>query len=109
MVIPRSPPRMTSSPRQRILDVADELFYRQGIRAVGVDTIVARSGAAKTTLYAHFGSKDELVASYLRVRSERWRAYLSSQLELRARTPRERLLRIFDILGEGCAGPDYRG
>jgi Bacterial regulatory proteins, tetR family len=44
------------SPRARILEIADQLFYSQGIRAVGVDTIVAQSGAAKTTLYAHFGA-----------------------------------------------------
>ena len=100
---------MTTSPRQRILDVADELFYGQGIRAVGVDTIVARSGAAKTTLYAHFGSKDELVAAYLDARSIRWRAHLSTQLELRSLSSRDRLLAVFDILGEGCAGPAYRG
>ena len=77
----------SSLPRQRILDVADELFYGHGIRAIGVDTIVARSGAAKTTLYAHFGSKDELVATYLRGRSERWRAYLSAQLDMRGAAP----------------------
>ena len=47
------------SPRERILSAAGDLFYARGINAVGVDTIVAQSGAAKTTLYANFGSKDE--------------------------------------------------
>jgi AcrR family transcriptional regulator len=97
------------SARARILDIADRLFYAQGIRAVGVDTIVAHSGAAKTTLYAHFGSKDELVAAYLRGRAERWRTYLDAELERRGGSASQRLLTIFDILGESCADPSYRG
>src|SRR6266705_6917123 len=53
-------------PRERILDAADELFYRQGIRGVGVDAIAEAAGTNKMTLYRHFVSKDELVAEYLR-------------------------------------------
>jgi len=56
----------TSSPRERILATAAELFYKQGIRAVGVDAIVEHAGTNKMTLYRHFSSKDELVAEYLR-------------------------------------------
>lgn len=53
-------------PRERILAAASELFYRQGIRAVGVDAIAEAAGTNKMTLYRHFASKDELVAEYLR-------------------------------------------
>ena len=53
-------------PRERILTAAAELFYRHGIRAVGVDAIAAAAGTNKMTLYRHFASKDELVAEYLR-------------------------------------------
>jgi AcrR family transcriptional regulator len=53
-------------PRDRILAAAAELFYRNGIRAVGVDAIAAAAGTNKMTLYRHFPSKDELVAEYLR-------------------------------------------
>src|ERR1700719_1278113 len=53
-------------PRQRILAAAGELFYRHGIRAVGVDSIAEAAGTNKMTLYRHFDSKDELVAEYLR-------------------------------------------
>jgi AcrR family transcriptional regulator len=53
-------------PRERILKAAGELFYRQGIRAVGVDAIAEAAGTNKMTLYRHFPSKDELVAEYLR-------------------------------------------
>ncbi len=52
-------------PRERILAAARELFYRHGIRAVGVDAIAEAAATNKMTLYRHFGSKDELVASYL--------------------------------------------
>jgi AcrR family transcriptional regulator len=53
-------------PRDRILAVAADLFYRNGIRAVGVDAIAEAAGTNKMTLYRHFSSKDELVAEYLR-------------------------------------------
>jgi AcrR family transcriptional regulator len=53
-------------PRARILAAASDLFYRHGIRAVGVDAIAAAAGTNKMTLYRHFASKDELVAEYLR-------------------------------------------
>src|ERR1700721_3034155 len=53
-------------PRARILAAAGELFYRHGIRAVGVESIAEAAGTNKMTLYRHFASKDELVAEYLR-------------------------------------------
>ncbi len=53
-------------PRERLLAVAGELFYRHGIRAVGVEAIAEAAGTNKMTLYRHFSSKDELVAEYLR-------------------------------------------
>jgi AcrR family transcriptional regulator len=53
-------------PHERILAIAADLFYRHGIRAVGVDSIAERAGTNKMTLYRHFASKDELVAEYLR-------------------------------------------
>ena len=100
---------VADSPRERILSVAGDLFYAHGINAIGVDTIVAQSGAAKTTLYANFGSKDELVAAYLRDRSKTWRTYLTDELQRRARTPRQRLLAVFDVLGEAVIDPAFRG
>ena len=55
----------TSAARQRILDTAFRLFYAKGIRAVGVDLIIAESGVAKATFYKHFPAKDDLVVAYL--------------------------------------------
>jgi AcrR family transcriptional regulator len=51
--------------QERILETADRLFYGQGIRAVGVDTIAAEIGISKRTLYNHFASKDDLIVAYL--------------------------------------------
>ena len=60
--------------RERLLDAAEELFYERGIAATGVDAVLRRARVAPATLYAHFGGKDQLVASYLQRRHERWRA-----------------------------------
>ena len=58
-----APPKGEPSARERILATAGELFYREGIRAIGVDTVVERSGVSKTTLYRLFESKDALIAA----------------------------------------------
>jgi AcrR family transcriptional regulator len=55
--------------RDRLLDAADRLFYREGVRAVGIDRVLAEADAAKASLYQHFGCKDQLVASYLERRT----------------------------------------
>jgi AcrR family transcriptional regulator len=98
-----------TKPRDRILDVADDLFYTRGLHAVGVDEIVARSGTAKTTLYAHFPSKDDLIASYLSRRSQDWRRHMDEELARRGGSPAERLDGVFAVLAEGCATPGFRG
>jgi AcrR family transcriptional regulator len=54
------------SPSERVLRTASELFYADGVRAVGIDLIVLRSGVAKTTLYRHFPTKDDLVVAFLK-------------------------------------------
>ena len=64
--------------KERILQTADKLFYLQGIRAIGVDTIAAEIGISKRTLYNHFGSKDGVIAAYLRQREEHWQAKLQA-------------------------------
>jgi AcrR family transcriptional regulator len=94
---------------QRALEVASALFYERGITATGVDLIAAESGVAKTTMYAHFGNKEGLVAAYLDARGEAWRRHLRTEVAARATTPREQLLAIFDVLAEWMDGPDFRG
>ncbi|MGH2551775.1 MAG: TetR/AcrR family transcriptional regulator [Thermomicrobiales bacterium] len=98
-----------TSAKIRILNVADELFYQRGLHAVGVDEIVARSGVAKTTLYAHFKSKDLLIASYLQRRSDDWRSFLEHALRDSHSTAAEKIDQIFAFLADGCADPAFRG
>jgi AcrR family transcriptional regulator len=93
---------------ERLLEAASDLFYREGIRAVGVDTISAEAGVSKRTLYNRFGGKDDLVAEYLRRRDERWRGYLQEQTE-GVVDPREKLLAVFEAYEEWLVGEDLRG
>ena len=93
---------------ERLLEAASDLFYREGIRAVGVDTLSERAGVSKRTLYNRFGGKDELVAEYLRRRDERWRAYLQGVTEGRV-DPRQKILAVFGAYGEWLVGEDFRG
>jgi AcrR family transcriptional regulator len=96
--------------RERILDSAYELFSRHGIRAVGIDSIIRRSGVARMTLYRHFGSKDALVLAFLERREERWtKDWLQREVERRAVDPGERLLAIFDVFDEWFQREDFEG
>jgi AcrR family transcriptional regulator len=96
--------------RDRILDTAYDLFSRHGIRAVGVDRIVAESGVAKMSLYRHFPSKDHLVLTFLQEREQRWtNDWLRAEAQDRAATPAGRMLAIFDVFGEWFAIDDFEG
>lgn len=88
---------------ERLLRAASELFYAQGIRAVGVDTIAETAGTTKKTLYDRFGSKDALVVLYLEERAARWQRHLADHLERHGPGP-DRVLAVFDALGSWFAG-----
>ncbi len=105
-----TPEGQSGNARERILGTAYNLFSRHGIRAVGVDTVVAESGVAKMTLYRHFPSKDELVLAFLERREELWtRGWVEAETGRRATTPGERLLAIFDIFDEWFHRDDFEG
>src|ERR1700761_6997195 len=89
------------SMKDRILETADRLFYLQGIRAIGVDTIAAEIGISKRTLYNHFPSKDALIAAYLQRRFV--------QPKPSDRSPVEQILGTFDSLERRFAAKDFRG
>jgi AcrR family transcriptional regulator len=94
--------------RERILDTAYELFSRRGVRAVGVDEVIARAGVAKATLYRHFPSKDELVLAFLDLREQRWtRDLVEAGALSRGSDPEERLLAIFDVFDEWFHRDDF--
>src|ERR1700742_4946752 len=96
------------SARDRILAAADELFYQEGIHTVGIDRVIERAGVAKASLYNTFGSKDELVRSYLLRRQDVRQSRIERKLA-EVDTPKAQLLAIFDVLGDVVADPDFRG
>lgn len=98
-----------TAPRERILETAAELFYADGIRAVGVDTIIARAGVAKASFYKHFPSKDDLVVAFLKRRDAQWRELLRRAVERQSPEPAGRPLAIFDVLAQRFAKPEFRG
>ena len=103
-----TPPAATP-PRERILAAASVAFYQQGIRAVGVDSVIADAGVAKATLYRHFPSKDALVQAFLERRDRRWREWFVGAVERLGPDPPDRPLAVFDALGEWFGSDDFRG
>jgi AcrR family transcriptional regulator len=98
-----------TSARDRILETAFRLFYARGIRAVGVDLIIAESGVAKATFYKHFPSKDELVLAYLDKVDGVWTGQLRTAAEAAGPDPADQLVGLFDALGTACGRDGYRG
>jgi AcrR family transcriptional regulator len=99
----------SASVRDRILDTAADLFYQEGVRAVGVDLVVERSGVAKTSLYRHFTTKDELVAAVLeRDDADYWIAWDKTATRHRA-APRDELKAHLQWIARDIAAPKYRG
>jgi AcrR family transcriptional regulator len=97
-----------ASARERLLAAANELFYENGIHSVGIDRVIEHAGVAKASLYDCFGSKDELIRAYLEARSAARRALINERVG-RHDDPRNKILSIFDTLGEVVARPGYRG
>src|SRR5215213_9939315 len=96
------------SVRERLLAAADALFYEEGVNTVGIDRVIEQAGVAKASLYSAFGSKDELIRAYLAARLEARQARVAEALA-GCETPRERLLAVYDVLGELFAESGYRG
>ena len=96
-----APPPAPQTMKERILETADKLFYLQGIRAIGVDTIAAEIGISKRTLYNHFPSKDALIAAYLE------RRFVHARPS--DKPPVEQILGTFDSLERRFAAKDFRG
>lgn len=97
------------SPRDRLLRAATELFYTHGISGSGVDTIIEKAAVAKMSLYNHFHGKDELVAEVLRRCDQLWFDALFSFTDAHAKSPTQKILAVFDFLGEQFKDPAFRG
>ena len=86
-----------SQRREHLIDTAIGLFGENGFHATGIDTILARAGVSKKTLYRHFRSKEELILAALRKHDGAFRNGFMRQVSAQARTPRGRLLAVFDV------------
>ena len=100
--------KFTASPRARLLEAADKLFYEEGIHTVGIDRLLEQAGVAKASLYSTFGSKDALIGEYLAARLAR-RSERVEKAIAKHESPRARLLAVFDVLAERVAEKDFRG
>ena len=106
-----APPDAAAGPSvaDRILNTACELFYREGVRAVGIQRVIDEAGIAKASLYAHYASKDDLVAAFLSRQADTWRTAVESRLADPSLDAHARLLLIFDLQAERIANPVFRG
>ena len=107
--LPRAASSSARSARQRILDAAIPLFYQQGARAVGIDTVIAKSGVAKMSLYRSFRSKDELIAACLDERDRSYWAWFDRVVAEHPNEPCEQLRGVIRGVAKRTSKPGYRG
>src|SRR5262249_4099387 len=101
--------KTTSEARQRILETADRLFYQDGIRAVGIDRIIAEAGGAKMRLFNHFPSKDDLIQAARQYRAECVLTLLRSAMDRHHNKGKNRLRAFFAALKDLFESPGFRG
>jgi AcrR family transcriptional regulator len=94
---------------EQLLDAAQELFYREGVRAIGVDAVVEHAGVNKMSLYRQFASKDALVAAYLTRMDERFRERFEASVEKHPGEPAKQLVQCIVDLVQRASAQDYRG
>jgi AcrR family transcriptional regulator len=104
-----APPKGEVSARERILTTASDLFYREGIRAIGVDTIVEQSGVSKTSLYRLFDSKDALIAAFAAEKDQLFWVWWDGVEEQHAGDPRALLEALLSGIAEKIGRPAFRG
>lgn len=97
-----------ASPRDRLLDAAGDLFYRDGV-SIGVEALCRSAGVSKRSMYQLFASKDEVLAASLERRAPGYAAQLMPGPEGAVGTPRERILDVFERAEALSAAPGYRG
>ena len=101
---------MIESTRERLIQTAHELFYREGFHAVGLDRILGEVGVTKTTFYNHFESKDQLIVEVVREHDRWWREKLCAMLRERGGdNPRSQLKVVFEVLDEVMSSDEYHG
>ena len=98
-----------SDARQRIVETAERLFYAEGIRAVGIDRIIAEAEVAKMTLYNHFPSKDDLILAVLEFRETQVDGMFAKAIERHLRKEMNKLEAFFAALKDWFKSPGFRG
>lgn len=98
----------TSTPRERIVAIASQLFYRQGYRATGINEVIKQSGVAKATFYNHFPAKDDLCLAYLEERSMGEQRAIAAELQGK-RSPRSRFMAVIESMQPWLEANDMRG
>ncbi len=98
-----------SGARQRTVETAERLFYAEGVRAVGIDRIIAEAEVAKMSLYNHFRSKDDLILAVLQYREEKFDGMLEKWMARHAQQGRDRLEAFFAALKDWFESPGFRG
>jgi AcrR family transcriptional regulator len=106
---PSSAPAVKRSPRERLLEAANELFYAEGVQTVGIDRVIERAGVAKASLYSTFGSKEELVRAYLEGRHEMVLRRLRAAVAAAGEDPVARILAVFDSQAQLYRRPTFHG
>src|SRR2546429_213904 len=96
-------PEASSPKREHLMETAWRLFYRDGYRAVGIDTLLAEAKVAKMTLYNHFDSKEELIIAILEKRSRELLQTVNTSIEAAGSSPQKQLLAVFDGLKQWFA------
>jgi len=104
-----APPKGEVSARERILATASELFYREGIRAIGVDTVVEQSGVSKTSLYRLFESKDALIAAFASEKDRLFWAWWDHMEAQHVSDPRALLEALLSGIAQRIGHPAFRG
>lgn len=104
-----TPTVVTHQPRHRILIAAHELFYREGVRATGIDRVISQAQVTKVTFYRQFSSKEALIIAYLEYRHERWMAWFRGELAKQIQSNKTPLEAIVNTLRSWWVAPDFRG
>lgn len=101
--------KLRATKREELIRKALEVFYRNGFHATGMDMLVRETGVSKTSMYKHFRTKEDLILAALRLRDENIRNWMVRRVEELATAPQDRLIAVFDWLGEWFKSPEFQG
>lgn len=104
-----APKRGEPSARERLVETAIELFYQHGIRAIGIDAVIERSGVSKSSLYRTFASKDDLIAAFAEEQNRRFWLWWDGIVAPHGGIPRKQIEALFTGIADLVCSPQFRG